>query len=166
MKTFYLEAFMKKILMMFILLLAYAVLEAAQVNTPEASITVPDNWNVLEASEPMLALAEYRAGAASVDVVLAKERSAVKGPAAMHREAGMKNIQDIFQNIRVINAKDNYWIYEYSDDEQSSPIRRIQYFYSENDSVYTLTFSAPQKLFNSYMPIFEQIEKSLVFRRK
>jgi hypothetical protein len=166
MKTLYLEAFMKKVLMMFILLLACAVLEAAVINTPEASITIPENWNVLEASEPMLVLAEYRAGAASIDVVLAKERSIVKEPSTMQREVGMKNIQDIFQNIKVVNAKDNYWIYEYIDDEQSSPIRRIQYFYSENDNVYTLTFSAPQKLFNSYMPIFEQIEKSLIFRRR
>lgn len=157
---------MKKFLSILILLSFCAILEAATINTQEATITIPENWNVLEVSEPMLALAEYRAGSAAIDVVLAKEKSTVNGSATMQRDLGMRNIQNIFPNIKVINAQDNFWIYEYIDDEQSSPIRRIQYFYSENNNVYTLTFSAPQKLFNSYMPIFEQIEKSLNFRRK
>ncbi|MDR1952469.1 MAG: hypothetical protein LBQ37_03015 [Elusimicrobiota bacterium] len=158
---------MKKTLFVLALILTmFSYGYSKTISAGEASLVVPDDWSILEVSEPMLILAQApQKGNFSTNVALSKEVMKIDGDAETQKELSIRNLQSIFTDIKLIESKENYWIFENSLSEETTEIRQIQYFYVKNNNVYILTFSAEENLFNSSRHIFEKIEKSLVLEQ-
>jgi hypothetical protein len=157
---------MKKIYLVFVvIIIAVTISFAATFSKNGVTITFPQNWNIIESGEPIIVIAEFNPAGTSVNshIVLDKKVMDYPRTAEEEKEIGIANLENVFPNIKLLESKDNYWIYDdIADDEM---LVYIQYYYVVGDSVYTLTCSATQGLFNSLRPIFTQVERSLVIRK-
>ncbi|MDR2772772.1 MAG: hypothetical protein LBB93_04825 [Elusimicrobiota bacterium] len=155
----------KPIAAVVLVFILFSLGHSKQIAVENISIEIPDSWTIMEVSEPTLILAEAPVtGNFSTVVSLSKEPMTAKGNAQEQKELSIKNLQSIFTSIKLVESKDNYWIYEDLVSENGTAIKQIQFFYVKDNNVYILTFSSAQYAFDSLKPVFDKIEQSFVLK--
>jgi hypothetical protein len=156
---------MKKIFMAVLFTLISSSWSFARiVNTDDISIDIPDSWTLISASEPDILLAEFTGAGAPIHLIITKEKAVFAGDAERQKEINMENIQGIFGGIKVMESKDNYWVFEENLSDAQQPLIQIQYFFVKDDLIYILKFSCTANLFKSMRSTFENIEKTFRLR--
>jgi hypothetical protein len=72
--------------------------------------------------------------------------------------AAFENLKKIIPDIKVIDQKDNYYIYTFTYNNVS--LQQLQYIVIKNNNAYIVTFSSTPETFDNYKETFLNIAKS------